>query len=168
MLSSPVIEIERTPNPEAVRIRPGIPHASGATIELSAGDDTAGVPIAEALFGVEGVARLLIGKDLVTVVCASPGVSWGSLKPKLLIAVADFPFSGEPAISSGRQPEAGHDFGSEEVAAHIQEVIDRHVRPLLARDGGEATFVRFDAGTGLAYVRMGGRMRRLSLGQDHA
>lgn len=156
MATSPLIQIERTPNPEAVRILPDIPLASGATIELRAGDDTAGVPIATALLGVEGVASLLIGRKFVTVVRTSPDISWGALKPKLLLAVADFLFSGEPAVAPTRQPDAVQDFGADEVASHIQEVIDRFVRPMLARDGGEATLLRFDARTGVAYIRMGG------------
>lgn len=150
------MQIERTPNPEAVRVLPGIPLADGPTIELRAGDDTAGVPIATALLAIEGVASLLIGRDFVTVVRAYPNIPWGTLKPKLLLAVADFLFSGEPAVAPVPRPSAGDDFGGDEVATHIQEVIDRFVRPMLARDGGEATLVRFDDRTGVAYVRMGG------------
>lgn len=156
MPASPVVEIERTPNPEAVRILPGISLASGGTIELKLGDDITGVPIAAALFEVAGVASLLIGQDFVTVVRTSPDISWGSLKPKLVLAVADFLFSGEPAVITAGWPDAPTDFSGDAVAAHIQEVIERFVRPMLAKDGGEATLVRFDARTGLAYIRMGG------------
>lgn len=155
-MPSLIVQIERTPNPEAVRILPGIPLASGATIELQAGDTTAGVPIATALLAIDGVTSLLIGRDFVTVVRASPDISWDTLKPKLLLAVADFLLSGEPAVAVSRQPEMVNDFGHEEVAVHIQEVIDRFVRPMLARDGGEATLIRFDGSEGIAYIRMGG------------
>ncbi|WP_188643596.1 NifU family protein [Tsuneonella deserti] len=43
-----------------------------------------------------------------------------------------------------------------EVERHIEEVLDRYVRHLLAKDGGEAALVRFDAAEGTAWVRMGG------------
>ena len=156
MMSAPLIEIERTPNPEAVRILPGIPLATGSTIELHAGDDTASLPIAAALFRVEGVGSLLIGRDFVTVVRASPQIQWGSQKPRLLLSVAEFLFSGEAAVAPSRQEEKFDAFDDDEIAAHISDVMDRFVQPMLARDGGEATLVRFDARTGLAYVRMGG------------
>jgi len=99
---------------------------------------------------------VLIGRDFVTAVRASPDLPWSSLKPQLLMAVADLMLSGEPLIVEQAEAAEPPKFGDDEIATHIREVIDRFVRPTLARDGGEATLTRYDAATGTAHIRMGG------------
>ncbi len=150
------IQIEWTPNPDAIRILPGIPLAPGATLELTLTDDVTRAPLAAAIFQVPGVARLLIGRDFITIVRASHNHQWAELKPELLMVIANFVRSGDPAIYAIAE-DVATDVGSHgEIARHIREVIDRYVAPMLARDGGEAALTRFDAATGVAYIRMGG------------
>lgn len=128
---------------------------SGAPLEFRLGDDCKGAPLAAELLEIDGVKSVMLAPDFVTIVRASPDHDWTSLRPLLLAVVADFLLSDRPAvILESRGEEA--DFGDDLVSAQIHEVIERFVRPLLARDGGEATLTLFDADTGVAYVRMGG------------
>ena len=154
-MDTPLIQIEETPNPEALRLLPGVALLSGAPVEIASGDDVTGSPLAAALLSIEGVQRIMIGPDFVTAIRSSPEHSWSSLRPRLLAALVDFLFSGEPAILASERPATAYATGGI-VADHIREVIERYVRPMLARDGGEATLTRFDAKSGVAYVRMGG------------
>lgn len=155
MADAPLIQFEYTPNPEAVRILPGIPLARGAAVERRSGEDTANYPVATAFLAIDGIASVLIGRDFVTAVRASPDLPWSRLKPQLLMAVADLLLSGEPLVLEQGAVDTPQ-IGDDEIATHIREVIDRFVRPALARDGGEATLTRYDAATGTAHVRMGG------------
>jgi Fe-S cluster biogenesis protein NfuA len=98
----------------------------------------------------------MIGPDFVTAVRRSAEHDWGTLKPQLLAELADFLFSGEPALPASLLPPPPPPAEGGLVAEQIVEVIERYVRPMLARDGGEATLLRFDAESGVAYVRMGG------------
>ena len=155
-LATRVIQTERTPNPEALRILPGVPLAAGPAIELEAGDEADAIPLARALFAIDGVARILIGDDFVTVVRTAPDHGWAELKPLLVAAIDDLLASGEPLLPARAGRTAANGDDEDEIVVQIREVIDRFVRPLVARDGGEATLARFDARTGVAYVRMGG------------
>ncbi|MEA1015316.1 NifU family protein [Sphingosinicella sp. LY1275] len=156
MSGAPVIQIERTPNPEALRVLPGIPLVAGPPIELRRDDDAGAMPLAAALLAIEGVASILIGADFVTIVRASPDYDWRALKPQLVVAIDDFIASGQPFLRAPAQAEDAPADEEDEVASHIRQVIDRFVRPMVARDGGEATLARFDPDTGVAYVRMSG------------
>ena len=154
-MTAPFIQVEKTPNPDALRILPGVTWLSGAPIEIALGDDASGAPLAEALLALEGIASVLIGPDFVTAVRASASEDWAALRPQLVAVVADFLLSGDPVVLAKAAPDAP-DFGDDMVSAQIHDVIERFVRPMLARDGGEATLVRFDPRSGVAHVRMGG------------
>lgn len=154
-MTSPLIQVEQTPNPEAIRILPGVPLMSGAPLEFRLGDDCSKAPLADELLAIAGVETVMLAPDFVTVVRSSPDHAWVSLKPHLIAAVADFLLSERPMVGA-RRPGEGPDFGGDLVSAQIHDVIQRFVRPLLARDGGEATLESFDHQTGVARVRMGG------------
>ena len=156
MIHAPIIQIEQTPNPDALRLLPGVSLLKGAPVEIAPGDTTAEAPLAAALLAIDGIDRIMIGPDFVTAVRRSADVSWAALKPQLLAELADFLFSGEPALPASLLPAPPPPAEGGLVAQQIVEVIDRYVRPMLARDGGEATLLRFDPATGVAYVRMGG------------
>ena len=153
-MASPLIRVERTPNPEALRILPGRQLMAGAPLEFRLGDDCKGAPLAAELLEIDGIKAVMLAPDFVTVVRSSPDQEWASLKPFVLAVIADFLLSDRPAIVLESRQE--RDFGDDLVSAQIHEVLERFVRPLLARDGGEATLESFDTATGVAYVRMGG------------
>jgi Fe-S cluster biogenesis protein NfuA len=92
----------------------------------------------------------MIARDFITVVRSGPAASWGGMRLAITLALLDTEASGPLDHTGPTFAPAG------EVEAHIEQVLDRYVRPLLASDGGEAVLVRFDAGDGIAWVRMGG------------
>lgn len=155
-MATAFIQVETTPNPDALRILPGVNWLSGAPIEMSAGNDASGVPLAAELLALEGISAVLIGSDFVTAVRSSAHHDWAALKPRLLAVVADFLLSGAPVVGAGAAVPDAPEFGDDMVFAQIHDVIERFVRPMVARDGGEATLVRFDHQSGIAHVRMGG------------
>lgn len=153
---TPLIQVEQTPNPNALRLLPGIRWLSGPPVEIAPGDAAANAPFAAALLAIDGIDRIMIGPDFVTAVRRSAAFSWSGLKAQLLAELADFLFSGEPVLPASLLPEPPPPAEGGLVAEQIAAVIERYVRPMLARDGGEATLLRFDATSGVAYVRMGG------------
>jgi Fe-S cluster biogenesis protein NfuA len=144
-----IVEFEHTPNPNALRIRAGRRFTNGPPLEF---DRTAiaSHPLITGLLAIEGVERVMIARDFVTVVREGAAVPWDGLRPEIALALTDL---GDVAPLEG--------FGSPdaplgEVEQHIEEVLDRYVRHLLATDGGEAALIRFDPDEGTAWVRMGG------------
>jgi hypothetical protein len=116
-----IVEFEHTPNPNALRIRAGRRFTNGPPLEF---DRTAiaSHPLITGLLAIEGVERVMIARDFVTVVREGAAVPWDGLRPEIALALTDL---GDVAPLEG--------FGSPdaplgEVEQHIEEVLDRYVR----------------------------------------
>lgn len=144
-----IVEFEQTPNPDALRVRSGRPLTNGAPLEFDRRDE-AEHPLVAELLAIEGVERIMVARDFVTVVRSGPRVGWEPLRPLIVLALID---SADAGPIRSRPPATTF---TGEVEQHIEDVLDRYVRHLLAADGGEAVLVRFDAEDGTAWVRMGG------------
>jgi Fe-S cluster biogenesis protein NfuA len=144
-----LIQFQQTPNPDALREQNGQVLARGAALDF---DRSNGVehPLVAALLGIDGIDRVMLGRDFVTVVRSGPGVSWETLRPEIALALLEAGDCAPAAPAQVRKAPLG------EVERHIEEVLDRYVRHLLAKDGGEAALERFDAAESTAWVRMGG------------
>lgn len=56
-------------------------------------------PLANKLFGIDGVTKVFFGSDFITVT-KTDAVSWAVLKPDIFASVMDFFASGEPIVHS--------------------------------------------------------------------
>jgi len=134
------IETESTPNPATLKFLPGraVMGAGSADFAgpLGAGDS----PLAQSLFAIEGVARVFLGADFITV-SKTDAVDWAGLKPVLLGAIADHFAAGLPVIV-GQAAAADEDVAVEdrEIVEQIKELLESRVRPAVAGDGGDIVF----------------------------
>ncbi|USQ98536.1 NifU family protein [Caulobacter sp. RL271] len=71
----------------------------------------------------------------------------------MLLALAAHLTSGEPALAD-RAPEVEAGISDDEIVSEIRQVLGLHIRPGVARDGGDIVFERFDAATGVLWIRM--------------
>lgn len=147
------IVTERTPNPDAMKFVPHLRLTEGATwwFERS-GFDPALSPLAAALFAIAGVQRVFIAPDFVTLTREAAGPGWDELRYAVIAALADHLESGAPIVLAEAKPSAPAD----EIEDEIREVLGRHVRPGVARDGGDVLFDRFDADSGVLWIRLQG------------
>ncbi|WP_447932458.1 NifU family protein [Sphingopyxis fribergensis] len=148
------IEFERTPNPDALRVLPGFSLTSGPPRSFDK-SNAVHEPLAAALLGIAGIARIMIGADFVTVMREGDR-NWDDLKPDIALqllhhqsALSTQGYDAEPCGIAGSE-------GFSDVEAHIDAVLERYVRPWLVADGGNALLDRFDAATATAWVRMEG------------
>ncbi len=143
------IETEGTPNPATLKFLPGREVMGLSTADFAGPASAARSPLASALFDLDGVARVFLGGDFVTVTKAD-GVEWQTLKPQVLGAIMEHFVSGRPVVS-------GSDTGSvedeedvlpedAEVVSQIKELLDTRVRPAVAGDGGDIVFRGFRDG----------------------
>ena len=134
------IETEGTPNPATLKFLPGRPVAGEATADFAAPVDAGTSPLAARLFALDGVARVFLGADFITVT-KSDDVDWAQLKARVLGAVMDHALSGEPALAAAAAA-IEEDCAPEdaEVVAQIKELLDTRVRPAVAGDGGDIVF----------------------------
>jgi Fe-S cluster biogenesis protein NfuA len=144
-----LIEFELTPNPDALRVQNGQVFTHGQALDFDR-SDMGQHPLVAGLLAIDGIDRVMLGRDFVTVVRSGSNASWEALRPRIALALLEAGDSTPAAPAQVRKVPLG------EVERPIEEVLDRYVRHLLAKDGGEAALDRFDAAAGIAWVRMGG------------
>jgi NFU1 iron-sulfur cluster scaffold homolog, mitochondrial len=134
------IETEGTPNPATLKFLPGREVLGGATADFASPASAGRSPLATALFDLEGVARVFLGGDFVSVT-KTEAVDWPELKPQILAALMDHFVAGRPVVE-GVDAEAEEDVaeGDREIVDQIKELLDTRVRPAVAGDGGDIVF----------------------------
>ena len=143
------IQTEATPNPATLKFLPGRDVHPGEPIEFLDPAEGARSPLAERLFGVDGVTGVFFGSDFVTV--TKSGGEWQHLKPAILGAIMEHYLTNQPLMRSDAPAAASAaEFFEEkdaEVVENIKELLDTRVRPAVASDGGDITFRGFRDGT---------------------
>ncbi len=145
------IQTEATPNPATLKFLPGRDVLGRGSANFATAAEAAGKsPLAERLFGLDGVAGVFLGADFITVT-KSVESGWTSLKPVVLGAIMDHLSGGHPVMAEQAAEEAGDD---DPLTARIKELLETRVRPAVAQDGGDIVFRSFD--DGIVYLHMQG------------
>jgi Fe-S cluster biogenesis protein NfuA len=152
------IQTEATPNPATLKFLPGRAVLDSGTLDMRSAGEAAKSPLAERIFGIEGVDGVFFGADFITV-SKSDG-EWQQLKPAILGAIMEHFMSGAPLLRDA-QTGGGSDEGEEffeasdaDTVATIKDLIETRVRPAVANDGGDITFRGFK--DGIVFLHMKG------------
>jgi Fe-S cluster biogenesis protein NfuA len=151
------IQTEATPNPATLKFLPGQSVLDSGTMDMRSRDDAAKSPLAERLFGIEGVDGVFFGSDFITVSKSSG--EWQQLKPAILGAIMEHYMSGAALLRSGETSAMSDDEeffepGDADTVATIKDLIETRVRPAVANDGGDITFRGFK--DGIVFLHMKG------------
>ncbi|MEL0032442.1 MAG: NifU family protein [Rhodobacterales bacterium] len=149
------IQTESTPNPATLKFLPGQTVLEEGTADFPSSEDASISPLAQKLFGVNGVTGVFLGRDFVTVT-KEDSVDWDHAKPALLGAIMEHFQSGQEAINGAAAPDHSTEVSEEDaqIVGQIKELLDSRVRPAVAQDGGDITFHGFDRG--VVYLQMKG------------
>ena len=142
------IQTEQTPNPATLKFLPGREVMAMGTADFPSEEEAKRSPLAERLFGVEGVTSVFFGFDFITVTKAEDK-EWYLMKPAILGVIMEHFVAGRPVISedAGDAPaaEANYDEADSEIVSQITELLETRVRPAVAQDGGEVAVAHRDA-----------------------
>ena len=150
------IQTESTPNPATLKFLPGQTVLDAGTADFPTAEAAEKSPLAQRIFGVEGVTGVFFGNDFVTVTKAE-ATEWDHVKPAILGAIMEHFQSGQPIMTGEGGTSSGHaehDGEDSEVVGQIKELLDTRVRPAVAQDGGDITFHGFERG--VVYLHMQG------------
>jgi Fe-S cluster biogenesis protein NfuA len=148
------IQTEQTPNPATLKFLPGQSVMGDGTADFTSSEEAKRSPLAERLFGVEGVTGVFLGSDFITVT-KTEDKEWYLLKPAILGVVMEHFVAKRPVILAEAEGGETADVGEEsEIATQIRELLDTRVRPAVAQDGGDIVFQGFD--NGVVYLHMQG------------
>ena len=146
------IQTEATPNPAVVKFLPGQTVIERGVAEFKTRDESTRSPLAQRLFDVSGVDGVFYGRDFISVT-KSDDADWDQLKPKILATVMEHFTTGQPLFHGGVIEDEA-EIEEDEISAQIRELIETRVRPMVAQDGGDIIFDRFEEG--VAYLQMRG------------
>lgn len=152
------IQTQSTPNPLSLMFYPGKPVMEVGSADFPNARVAMGSPLAKALYGIDGVARVFFGSDFITVT-KSEEVSWDILKPEIFAAIMDFYSSGKPLFvdsKSGAPTDTTINEDDDETVAMIKELLETRIRPSVQDDGGDIEYRGFDVETGVVKLKMQG------------
>ncbi len=147
------IQTEPTTNPASMKFLPGQAVMRNGTADFTSLERARPSPLAQRLFGVKGVCGVFLGSNFVTVT-KSDDIDWFALKPAVLEALAHHLVSGEPVLEESFLRSQENEQRGDRVRRHICDVLDKKVRPAVARDGGDIIF--HDFRDGVVYLRLQG------------
>jgi Fe-S cluster biogenesis protein NfuA len=141
------IQTEETPNPATLKFLPGRSVMESGTAEFKSEDEAGRSPLAQALFGVDGVTGVFLGYDFVSV-SKQDDKDWSLMKPGVLGVIMEHFVAGKPVLSDGADDSAEDEVAPEdaEIVSQIKELLETRVRPAVAMDGGDIVFKGYDAG----------------------
>jgi Fe-S cluster biogenesis protein NfuA len=149
------IQTEETPNPATLKFLPGREVVASGSVDFATREGAGRSPLADRLFKVEGVQRVFLGQDFVTVT-KSDTKDWSVMKPALLGVIMEHFVSGQPVLlaEDAALPPAADGEEDDEIVAQIKDLLETRVRPAVAQDGGDIIFHSFE--DGIVYLHMQG------------
>ncbi len=151
---SVTVTLEFTPNPDTLKYAVSQPLLDrAAAYEFNDASETKGAPLAEALFRIPGVKGVMIAKDFVTVAVTGQDVL-GEVNAAAIKEIPTHLSAGLPVVTDEYEAAADHGGDDSDVSNQIKAILDEHVRPAVARDGGDIVLDRFE--NGIAYMQLKG------------
>ena len=150
------IQTEPTPNPATLKFIPGKTVLGDGTVDFRDKSEATTSPLAQRLFGVDGVAGVFLGSDFISVTKGESD-EWQHIKPAILGAIMEHYMSGAPTVdvggTAGEEVAGDYDAKDEDTVKTIKELLDTRVRPAVANDGGDIVFQGFKDGVVFLHMR---------------
>ncbi|MFP4313948.1 MAG: NifU family protein [Alphaproteobacteria bacterium] len=151
------IQTEVTPNPATLKFLPGRDIMPSGSRDYRSVEEAKNAPLAQRLFSIQGVEGVFYGRDFVSVT-KNDDTDWSMLKSMIMAALMEHLSTNQPILNEAAQGKesAGLDNAEDddEIVVQIKELLETRVRPMVAMDGGDIVFDRFD--DGIVFLRMQG------------
>src|SRR5260370_29821492 len=134
------IQTETTPYPARLKSLLGRPVREKGAANFTDANDARRSTLDTALFGVEGITRVFLGSDFITVT-KSDDRDWDIMKTRILGTIMKHFLSGQPVITgSAAATDPAKSDGEDPIGAQIKDLIDTRIRPAATQNGGDVTF----------------------------
>ncbi len=138
-----VMNIEPTPNPDALKFIVQRPILRSGTRSFRDFASAVGDPLGSALFGLGKVTSVFYMDRFVTV-NKEASAEWSDLIDPICEAIEDLKL---PDNATGDAPRPAPSADADETLARINTLLDTRIRPGLAGDGGGLEVISFDGQT---------------------
>ena len=160
------IQTETTSNSATLKFLPGKAVMPAGAAAFANTENAEKSPLAKRLFEIDGVIRVLLETDSISLKKADDK-DWDVLKPAILGAIMDHYTSGDPVMILEKST-AGSDGSNDEdgdIESRIQELIESRIRPATSQGGGDVIFREFKEG--FVYLEMLGSAVGLQAGIEN-
>ena len=139
------IQTEDTPNPDTLKFMPGDTVLKTGSVDYSNKESSASSPLASRLFEIDGVSRVFLSSDFISVT-KETDLEWNNLKPSILTGIMEHYSSGLPALNNEKEIKINDSAEDTEIVKQIKDLLETRVRPAVAMDGGDISFCSFEEG----------------------
>lgn len=148
------VSFEPTPNPATMKFL--LPRTvSPEAFDCPTAADAERSPLASKIFGFPWTASVFVGTDFITVT-KHDWVDWKVLAQPLAGLIEEHLTRGEPVVSQTAPTRSTQDPLETDTpqVRRIKEILQSEIRPVVALDGGDILFNRFE--DGIVYLQMRG------------
>jgi Fe-S cluster biogenesis protein NfuA len=147
------IQLEWTPNPSTLKYVVDRTLVSSGALNFTGPEAARGSsPLAEKLFGLEGVAGVMIGSNFVTITKGDAG-EWDAMNDAVTEVLEKHLSTDQPVVLGDPSPTVSKE-GETAIERQIREILDEEIRPAVMNDGGDIMLDRFE--NGIVYLHMRG------------
>ena len=138
------VQTEETPNPNTLKFLPGKIVSEIGPVEFKDKKSTNNELIRN-LLSVNGVNMVFLGNNFITIK-KKDELIWDDLKHIIISLINDFYSNGNKCVLDKSNATKKKEFSDNEIVNKINEVLDKKIRPAVARDGGDIKFKSFENG----------------------
>ena len=137
------VQTELTPNPNSLKFLPGKNVSNSGSFEVTKKEDTDN-DLVRNLLSINGVIGVFLGEDFLSI-NKKEDVSWEDIKHIVISLINDFYSSGKEFVIANELFEEKKDEHSE-IEKQIISILEKKIRPAVAKDGGDIKFKEFKDG----------------------
>lgn len=139
------VTFEATPNPATIKFLLN-QTVTDTAFDAANAHEAERSPLASKIFGFPWTAGVYVGQDFVTVT-KHDWVDWNVLAAPLAGLIQEHLERGEPILLDASQlPSNDADPEDTPLVRRIKDALNREIRPVVALDGGDVVFDRFENG----------------------
>ena len=137
------IQTEVTPNPNSLKFLPGKTVSKRGSFEITKKEDTDSELIRN-LLSINGVSGVFLGEDFLSI-NKKEEIIWEDIKHIVISLINDFYSSGRESIVES-EIFLNNNKKLTEIEKQIINILEKKIRPAVAKDGGDIKFKEFKNG----------------------
>ncbi len=138
------VQTEVTPNPNSLKFLPGKKVSNSGPYEITNKEDIQN-ELVRNILSVNGVEGIFLGQDFISV-NKEKDIEWEDVKHIVISLINEYYDSGKNAVIEISNNEEKLEKNLIDTEKKIIEVLDKKIRPAVARDGGDIKFHGFKDG----------------------
>tara|TARA_B100000131_G_scaffold135165_1_gene131805 strand:- start:3057 stop:3602 length:546 start_codon:yes stop_codon:yes gene_type:complete len=138
------VQTQTTPNPNSLKFIPGKTVSSKEFFEVKK-KDKINNDLVRNILSINGVTSLFLGSDFISV-NKEKDIEWEDVKHIVISLINEYYDSGKNAVIEISNNEEKLEKNLIDTEKKIIEVLDKKIRPAVARDGGDIKFHSFKDG----------------------